>query len=179
MDLQLTNKVVLITGGAKGIGAAIARDAAREGAVPLIVDRDAPAAEQLQADLRGGGARSHVITAELSIPADCSRAVEETVRVAGRLDALVNNAGVNDRVGLEQGSPEQYVASLERNLLHYHNMAHLALPWLKESQGSLVNVSSKPHLRDKAAHRAVRHRRLRSWDSHANKRSNCYAMAFG
>ena len=146
MDLQLTNKVVLITRGAKGIGAAIARDAAREGAVPVIVDRDAPAAERLQAELHGGGARSHVITAELSIPADCSRAVEETVRVSGRLDALVNNAGVNDRVGLEHGSPEQYVASLERNLLHYYNMAHYALPWLKESQGSMVNVSSKTAL---------------------------------
>ena len=143
MDLQLANKVVLITGGAKGIGAAISRDVAREGAIPVIVDRDEPAAQQLQAELQASGARSHVIATELSAAENCSRAVEETVRVAGRLDALINNAGVNDRVGLEHGSPEQYVVSLERNLLHCYNMAHYALPRLKESQGCIVNVSSK------------------------------------
>ena len=143
MNLQLTNKVVLITGGAKGIGAAISRGVALEGAVPVIVDRDASAAEQLQAELQRGGATSHVITTELAVAANCSQAVDETVRLTGRLDALVNNAGVNDRIGLEHGSPEQYVASLQRNLLHCYNMAHYALPWLKQSQGSVVNVSSK------------------------------------
>jgi L-fucose dehydrogenase len=84
-----------------------------------------------------------VITTELAVAANCSQAVDETVRLTGRLDALVNNAGVNDRIGLEHGSPEQYVASLQRNLLHCYNMAHYALPWLKQSQGSVVNVSSK------------------------------------
>jgi len=143
MDLQLTNKVVLITGGAKGIGAAISRGVARESAVPVIVDRDVSAAEQLQAELQRDGATSHVITTELAVAGNCSQAVDETLRLAGRLDALVNNAGVNDRVGLEHGSPEQYVASLQRNLLHCYNMAHYALPWLKRSQGSVVNVSSK------------------------------------
>jgi L-fucose dehydrogenase len=143
MDLQLTSKVVLITGGAKGIGAAISRGIAREGAVPVIVDRDAPAAEQLQAELTRSGARSHVITTELAVAGNCSHAVDETVRLTGHLDALVNNAGVNDRIGLEHGSPEQYVASLQRNLLHCYNMAHFALPWLKQSQGCIVNVGSK------------------------------------
>jgi L-fucose dehydrogenase len=143
MDLQLTNKVVLITGGAKGIGAAISRGVAREGAVPVIVDRDASAAEQLQAELQRSGATSHAITTELAVAGNCSQAVDETVRLTGRLDALVNNAGVNDRIGLEHGSPEQYVASLQRNLLHCYNMAHYALPGLKQSQGSVVNVSSK------------------------------------
>ncbi len=143
MDLQLTNKVVLITGGAKGIGAAISRGVARESAVPVIVDRDVSAAEQLQAELQRDGATSHVITTELAVAGNCSQAVDETLRLAGRLDALVNNAGVNDRIGLEHGSPEQYVASLQRNLVHCYNMAHYALPWLKQSQGSIVNVSSK------------------------------------
>jgi L-fucose dehydrogenase len=107
MDLQLTNKVVLITGGAKGIGAAISRGIAREGAVPVIVDRDESAAEQLQVELRNSGARSYSITTELAVAANCAHAVNETVRIAGRLDALINNAGVNDRIGLEHGSPEQ------------------------------------------------------------------------
>jgi NAD(P)-dependent dehydrogenase (short-subunit alcohol dehydrogenase family) len=72
--------------------------------------------------------------------------VQKTFQKQGRLDALVNNAGVNDRVGLEHGSPEQYVESLGRNLLHYYNMAHYALPHLKKSHGSIVNISSKTAL---------------------------------
>ena len=143
MDLQLTNKGVLITGGAKGIGAAISRGVAREGAVPVIVDRDASAAERLQSELRSSGATSHAITTELAVAGNCAQAVDEAVRLAGHLDALVNNAGVNDRIGLEHGSPGKYVESLQRNLLHCYNMAHYALPWLKQSQGSVVNVSSK------------------------------------
>ena len=55
----------------------------------------------------------------------------------------MNNAGVNDGVGLENGSPEKFVISLQRNLLHYYNMAHYALPALKKSQGSIVNIASK------------------------------------
>lgn len=143
MDLQLANKVVIITGGAKGIGAAITRGVAREGAVPVIVDRDASAAQQLQSELQRVGAKSHIIITELAVAGNCAQAVDETVRLTGRLDALVNNAGVNDRVGLEDGSPEKYVESLQRNLLHCYNMAHYALPWLKQSQGSIVNIASK------------------------------------
>jgi NAD(P)-dependent dehydrogenase (short-subunit alcohol dehydrogenase family) len=58
----------------------------------------------------------------------------------------VNNAGVNDKVGLEHGSPEQYVESLGRNLFHYYNVAHFALPHLKKSRGTIVNISSKTAL---------------------------------
>jgi L-fucose dehydrogenase len=61
----------------------------------------------------------------------------------GRIDALVNNAGRNDKVGLEHGSPDEYVASLNRNLVHYYSMAHYALPHLKRSHGAIVNIGSK------------------------------------
>ena len=143
MDLQLAHKVVLITGGAKGIGAAIARNAVREGAIAVIVDRDAPAAEQLQSELCDAGGKCHVVAAELTVAEDCSRAIQESVRITKRLDALINNAGVNDRVGLEDGSPAQFVESIQRNLLHYYSMAHHALPFLKESHGCIVNIGSK------------------------------------
>ena len=143
MDLQLAHKVVLITGGAKGIGAAIARSAVREGAIAVIVDSDAPAQEQLQSELCDAGGKCHVVAAELTVAEDCSRAIQESVRITKRLDALINNAGVNDRVGLEDGSPAQFVESIQRNLLHYYSMAHHALPFLKESHGCIVNIGSK------------------------------------
>ncbi len=139
MDLHLKDKVVLITGGAKGIGAAIVRAVAAESAIPVIVDRDAEAGRRLQGELPA----SDLIVGELSHPEDCEAAVLETIKKFGRLDALVNNAGVNDKVGLEHGSPEQYVSSLERNLLHYYNMAHYCLPHLKNSKGAIVNIASK------------------------------------
>ena len=139
MDLQLKDKVVLITGGAKGIGAAIVRAVAAESAIPVIVDRDAEAGRRLQGEFPA----SELIVGELSHPTNCEAAVLETIKKLGRIDALVNNAGVNDKIGLEHGSPEQYVNSLERNLLHYYNMAHYCLPHLKNSKGAIVNIASK------------------------------------
>jgi len=139
MDLQLKDKVVLVTGGAKGIGGAIVRTATGEGAIPVIVDRDAEAGRKMQSEVP----RSELIVGELSTPEFCQAAIEQTVRKCGRLDALVNNAGVNDKVGLEHGSPAQFVDSLGRNLLHYYNLAHYALPYLKQSRGTIVNISSK------------------------------------
>src|SRR5437899_7521071 len=139
MDRQLENQVVLVTGGAKGSGAAIVRAAAAEAAIPVIVDRDTEAGKKLHAEVR----KSHVIVADLLSPADCQTALDSTVEKFGRLDALVNNAGVNDKIGLEHGTPEEYVYSLGRNLLHYYNMAHFALPYLKKTHGCIVNISSK------------------------------------
>ena len=139
MDLHLKDKVVLITGGAKGIGAAIVRAVAAESAIPVIVDRDAEAGRRLQGEIPV----SELIVGELSHPENCEAAVLETTKKFGRLDALVNNAGINDKVGLEHGSPGQYVSSLERNLLHYYNMAHYCLPHLKNSKGPIVNIASK------------------------------------
>lgn len=143
MDLQLKDKVVVITGGAKGIGGAITRACAEEGAIPAIVDRDQAALAEIEKLLTGKNQRCLRISAELSKASDCRRAIEQTQKSLGHIDALVNNAGVNDKVGLEHGSPEEYVASLERNLLHYYNMAHFALPFLKQAHGAVVNISSK------------------------------------
>jgi L-fucose dehydrogenase len=143
MDLQLKSKIVLVTGGAKGIGAAIVRGCAAEDAVPVIVDKDLEAGRQPQSELKKSGKTAGFIAADLAPARECSLAVEQTLQEFGRLDVLVNNAGINDRVGLEHGSPEKYVGSLERNLLHYYNMAHYALPALKKSQGCIVNTASK------------------------------------
>lgn len=143
MDFQLNSKVVLITGGGKGIGAAIAHASSEEGAIPVIIDRDRQAIAELTTELGQAGREAHGILAELSKADECRRVVTETEGRFGRIDALVNNAGVNDKVGLEQGTPDGFVASLERNLLHYYNMAHYALPSLKKTNGPIVNIASK------------------------------------
>ena len=143
MDLVLKDKVVVITGGAKGIGAAITRACSEEGAIPVIIDRDQAALAEIEKQLTDGGGRCLCVLAELSKAEECRRAVIQAQQQYGRIDALVNNAGVNDKVGLEHGSPDEYVASLQRNLLHYYNVAHFALPFLKQANGAIVNISSK------------------------------------
>jgi len=143
MDLQLKDKVVVVSGGAKGIGASIVRGCASEGAIPVIVDRDADANRKLQAELRAQGSKSETIAVDLTKAENCAQVIEQTLKAFGKLDALVNNAGINDKIGLENGSPSQYVESLGRNLLHYYNLAHYALPHLKRARGSIVNIASK------------------------------------
>jgi L-fucose dehydrogenase len=143
MDLQLKGKVVLITGGAKGIGAAITRSCAREGAIPVVLDKDCGAGEQLRAGLQKLGASCGLICTDLLSAKNCAAAIESTLRDFGRLDVLVNNAGINDNAGLELGSPEKFLRSLELNLHHYYNMAHYALPALKKSHGCIINIASK------------------------------------
>jgi L-fucose dehydrogenase len=143
MDLQLKDKVVLITGGAKGIGEAITRGCAREGAIPVFVDKDAEAGKRLQTELVIAGATCSFICADVLSVENCRVAVEQTLKEYGRLNVLVNNVGANDNVGLESGTPEKFVSSLRLNLFHYYNTAHFALPALKKSQGCILNIASK------------------------------------
>jgi NAD(P)-dependent dehydrogenase (short-subunit alcohol dehydrogenase family) len=119
MDLGLAGKIVIVTGGDKGIGGGITRELAREGAIPVIVARDVAATAKMQAELAAAGSKSYAVIAELSVRENCERAVKETLAAAGRIDALVNNAGVNDGAGLEKGNPRLFVASLEKNLVPY------------------------------------------------------------
>jgi L-fucose dehydrogenase len=146
VDLQLKGKVVVVTGGAKGIGGAIVIACAAEGATPVVVDRDTAACEKMQATLRASGAECGSVSVDLLNPDNCRKAIEQTVSQFGHIDALVNNAGHNDNVGLEHGSPAAFATSINRNLVHYYNVAHYAVPHLKRSRGSIVNVSSKTAL---------------------------------
>jgi len=146
MDLNIQDKVFIVTGGAKGIGEGISRAIAKEGGIPIIAGRSLDAAEDLVKDLVQNGARAHKIMVELSTPQSCQMVVEETLRHFERIDGLVNNAGINDGIGLETGSPESFLESLDRNLHHYYYMAHYALDALKKSKGPILNISSKTAL---------------------------------
>ena len=144
MDLHLKDKVVIVTGGASGIGAAISLTLAQEGAIPIILGKDAMS-DAFVTQLTATGAAYRFISSELMEEAACRRAVGQVVDEWGRIDGLVNNAGVNDGVGLDAGR-DAFLASLERNLIHYYVMAHYCVPHLKASRGAIVNVSSKTAL---------------------------------
>jgi len=142
MDLGLIDKVVLVTGGSKGIGAAIVRGFLAEGAKVANVNRTGQEGATLEVDKHDQGSRYFFIAADLCHWENCRYAVERTLEHFGRLDVLVNNAGVNDAVGLDAG-PESFIRSLERNLIHYYAMLHYALPALKQSRGVVINIGSK------------------------------------
>jgi NAD(P)-dependent dehydrogenase (short-subunit alcohol dehydrogenase family) len=140
MDLLLKDKVIIVTGGAKGIGAGIVQVLAAEGAIPVIVGRNETENLAALAELAPHGFQ---VTAELTSPDACRQAVEAVAARYGRIDGLVNNAGVNDGVDLEHGSYEAFMASLHKNLVHYYLMAQHALPELIRSRGAIVNIGSK------------------------------------
>ncbi|MFG6429014.1 SDR family oxidoreductase [Roseateles sp. LYH14W] len=131
MDLGLSGKVFIVTGGGAGIGAAICAALTREGAVPISLGRGTTAEH----------AARHV-ELELEDEAAVRAAVDATLADFGAIHGLVNNAGVNDGVGLDAG-PAAFRASLERNLVHAYLLAHLCMPALKATRGSIVNISSK------------------------------------
>jgi L-fucose dehydrogenase len=143
MNLHLTEKVILVTGGAKGIGEGISSVLAAEGAIPVIIGRNEADNQQVVETITAAGGMAYAVAAELTRPEECEKAVRLAVERYGRLDGLVNNAGVNDGIGLEQGSYEDFMASLHKNLVHYYLMAHHALPELKKTRGSIVNIGSK------------------------------------
>jgi L-fucose dehydrogenase len=143
MDLGLRDHVILVTGGAKGIGAQVAQVLAAEGAVPIIIGHNAADNAAAVAAIVAAGNRALAVEAELTHTDACRLAVDRAAALAGRIDGLVNNAGVNDGVGLEKGDTDGFLASLRKNLVHYYDMAHFALPWLKASRGAIVNVGSK------------------------------------
>src|SRR5262245_49089364 len=114
MDLNLKDKIIIVTGGAKGIGAGITRSLAVEGAIPVIVGRNAEDNDAIIKEIGIG----YGVTAELNHPDECENAIRSTIEKFGRIDGVVNNAGVNDGVGLEKGNYEAFVASLHKNLIH-------------------------------------------------------------
>lgn len=143
MNLQLKDRVIIVTGGAKGIGAAIVRLLAQEGGVPVIVGRHEEDNLQLAAEIKKAGGCCFQVVAELIQPENCAIVIEKVINKYGRIDGLVNNAGVNDGVGLETGDYARFMQSLHKNVVHYYLMAHFALPYLKASQGVILNIGSK------------------------------------
>ena len=143
MNLNLRDKVVIVTGGAKGIGLGICKLLAAEGAIPVIIGRKEVDNLKAIKEIEDLGYTAVSVQAELSHPEDCEKAITQVIAKCGRIDGLVNNAGANDGVGLESGNYNDFMASLHKNLVHYYLMAHHALPELKKTEGSIINIGSK------------------------------------
>ncbi len=143
MDLHLSGKIIIVTGGAKGIGLGIAQTLAKEGAVPVIIGRNETDNLQAVQSIEMLGGKASQLVAELTDPMQCKSVADEVIKKFDRIDGLVNNAGVNDGVNLEHGSYEKFMASLHKNLVHYYLMAQYCLPALIQSKGAILNISSK------------------------------------
>lgn len=142
MDLELKDKVVLVTGGAKGIGEGITRAFAREGAQTVILGRNLAEAEALMKEAAKLGQKISQVQIELTDIPSIDAAVQTVVKQFGRIDVIVNNAGVNDTIKITD-SVEQFEMSLRKNLIHVFALVHSAYPHLKKSKGNVVNIGSK------------------------------------
>jgi len=142
MDLKLKNKIVLVTGGASGIGEAIVNTFAEEQAIPVILDINFEKAKQIETELKSKNRESLALEVDLLDDEACQKAVRTALEKYQRIDSLINNAGRNDKVAL--GSPvDDFRKSLELNLVQYYSMANACLPSLIQSKGTIVNISSK------------------------------------
>ena len=143
MDLGLKGKLIVVTGGGAGIGGGISRACIEEGARVIVLSRASQNVRDFMGEMQDAHADCHLVEANLEDAVRCQSAMEEIQSRFGDVYGLVNNAGVNDGVGLESGSVERFVESLHKNLVHYYALAHYALPSLKRTQGCVVNISSK------------------------------------
>ncbi len=143
MDLDLNDKVIVVTGGSSGIGKGICEVLADEGAIPFVVGRNSDRVKNTAKTLTANGGKADYAIAELTDPEQCKNAIHKAVEIFGRIDGLVNNAGVNDGIGLEHGDYNSFITSIKRNVGHYYMMAHEALPHLKKTKGAILNIGSK------------------------------------
>ncbi len=147
--MELKDKVVLVTGGTLGIGAAICADLARRGADIANVARHAgPPAEAVEKEVTAAGRRMLMIEVDVTKPADCEAIIEKTVAHFGRLDALVHNAGGPSFGKIEDITPEQWLATMDLHVNANFFLCRAAIPHLRKAgEAAIVTVSSTAGIR--------------------------------
>ena len=140
---KLENKVAIVTGASKGIGAAIARHLADAGAAVVVnYASSKDGAERVVADITRAGGRAIAVQADVARPEQIERLFAETRRAFGRLDILVNNAGVYEFAPLEDITPEHFHRHFDLNVLAVLLVSRAALAQFGGDGGSIVNISS-------------------------------------
>ncbi|XP_075974686.1 3-oxoacyl-[acyl-carrier-protein] reductase FabG-like [Anticarsia gemmatalis] len=141
--MSLQNKVVIITGASSGIGAATAIKFVEEGAFVTIVGRNAEKLRDVTAKCAAVGNKPLVISAELTNDEDLRRIIDSTIKHFGKLDVLVNNAGIVHYGDiLSENAMSSFDKMIATNLRPAVYLTHLAAPYLIETKGNIVNVSS-------------------------------------
>lgn len=137
---RFSNKVVLVTGAASGIGEAAARRFGEEGASLVLADMNDEGLERVAAEI--GADRMLTQVADLSNADRCREVVRAAIERFGRLDVLVNNAGKDHLGRVDEGDIGDFSTIIETDLYGVFYMTRFALPHLRESRGCIVNVSS-------------------------------------
>ena len=141
--MKLQDRIALVTGAASGIGAATARRFAREGATVAINDAKPEGLDAVAGEIRAAGAKALVLPGDVTKKVDCERIVQGVTRTFGRLDILINNAGINRDAMAAKMTEEQWDAVLSVNLKGTFLCAQAALPGMRErAWGRVVNTSS-------------------------------------
>ncbi len=145
MDLRIKDKICVISGGAKGIGLGIARLWAREGGIPVILSRSTMD-KDLENEFKNLCENFGFYQIDLKEYERIEKLIGEIYEKYGSIYALVNNAGANDNLHIENSSTKDLIKSYENNLFHYYTLAKECLPYIKKEKGSILNIVSKTAL---------------------------------
>lgn len=146
MNLHLDGKVIIVTGGFKGIGRAISLGLAKEGATTVVLNRDDDVTEKFKKEISDITDNYSIYFIDLNNTDEIAGIVKDVVKKYGHIDGIVNNAGRNDNLSLEETSWEDFEKSIHSNLTHYYELVHQSVEYLKESKGAIVNITSKTAL---------------------------------
>ena len=142
MDKDFTNKIALVTGGAMGIGKAVALLLAERGAKVAILDLAKVEAEIIVKEINANLGEAIAIQANVSKSSDVKNAIEETVKRFGKIDIVSNNAGIQ-RYGTVESTPEdEWDEVINVNLKSIYLICHFAIPHLKKTKGTIINMTS-------------------------------------
>ena len=145
MDLRLEAKKALVTGSSKGIGEAIARKLAAEGAIVIVHGRDRTLAMQVAHDIVANGGRAHAVIGDLTKDEDVERLIGDAEAFSGSIDIVVNNAGGSGGTNesWEQSSLESWASAYDRNVLAAVRVTTRLLPAMRVARwGRVINISS-------------------------------------
>uniref|UniRef100_A0A1B6GXM3 Ketoreductase domain-containing protein n=1 Tax=Cuerna arida TaxID=1464854 RepID=A0A1B6GXM3_9HEMI len=145
---MFSGKVVLITGASSGIGAATALEFAKSGANLSLTGRNEENLQKIASDCeKVSKMKALIVIADVAVEADVKNIMDSTIKHFGRLDVLVNNAGISGSGSIENTSLQQYDEILNTNLRSVYHLTMLAVPYLAQSQGNIVNISSTAGIR--------------------------------
>lgn len=153
MQIDFTGKVALITGGSRGIGRAAALLFAEHGAdVAVNYQRDTSAADSVLKELKKFGARSEHFAADIADSRAVDQMVADVIAKFGRLDVLVNNAGIWKEGPIDSISNDQIDEMIDINLKSLFYCCRAAVPHLKKTKGTIINIASTAGQRGEAFH---------------------------